>query len=101
MSENILKNNRIIRLVAVIAALAIFIGFVVFMYTQFRMQKQKLNEIMEENARLTQRLDELMRENERIEGNLEYVKSLEGLLRYARDNFGYIGKDEIRVDAND
>ena len=42
-----------------------------------------------------------MREQERLQSNLEYVKSMEGLLRYARENLGYIDDGETRIDVHD
>lgn len=59
-------------------------------------QNKKLDEMYSEKQRLTERLDELKRDYERVEGLIEYTGSEEFLLRYARENLGYLYKNDIR-----
>lgn len=96
-----LFGNKWVKIAAAVLVVLLMAGFVFFMFTQIRSQRQKLAEIRAEKQRLSERLDELMREQERLESNLEYVKSSEGRLRYARENLGYIGEGEIRVSVDD
>ena len=101
MQNNGFFKNKTVKLAAVVLAVLLVAGFFVFMIAQLRAQQRKLREISEEKARLVDRLAELQRDQERIESNLEYVKSLEGLLRYAREHYGYIGEGDVRVDVDD
>lgn len=97
MKDGNLFKNRTVRLIAIGLCVLLFLGFVAFMVVQFRAQQRKLAELNEERQMLNDRIDELMREQERLTSDLEFAKSLEGLLQYARDNLGYIGPDDIRV----
>ncbi len=83
------------------AAALLIIGFAVFFFTGMRAQREKLRELEQQRWQLENRIDELTREQERLQSDLEFTKSLEGLLQYARDNLGYIGPDDIRIDDND
>lgn len=96
-----LLSDGMMRTVAWILVAALVLGFAAFIGVQLYTQRKKLAEIREERNRLQARIEELMREQERLESNLEYVKSQEGLLRYARENLGYIGDGEIRIDVHD
>ncbi|MBO4848227.1 MAG: septum formation initiator family protein [Clostridia bacterium] len=96
MKEGRLFKEGTVRVIAIIVCVALFLGFIAFIFTQLRSQQRKLAELMQEKQRLNDELDALAREQERLQSNLEYVKSLEGLLQYARDNLGYIGPDDIR-----
>gem|GEM_PF-283624 len=86
------------RLVLTILCALLVIGFMGVLYTMYREQDRKLDELEAEKALLEDRLDELSREKERLEGKLEYTNSLEGLLQYARDNLGYVFPDDTRLD---
>lgn len=97
MKDGTLFKSRTVRIIAIILCVLLFLGFVAFMVVQFRAQQKKLAELAQERQMLNDRIDELMREQERLTSDLEFVKSLEGLLQYARDNLGYIAPDDIRV----
>ena len=86
------------KIIAAAAVLLFVVGFVIFIAVQLHQQKEKLTELNQERWRLEQRIDELMREQERLQSDLEFTKSLEGLLQYARDNLGYIEPGDIRID---
>lgn len=87
-------------LVSAVIAL-ILVGLIAFVVIAHREQQAKLTELNQEKWRLEERIDELTREQERLQADLEYTKSLEGLLQYARDNLGYIDPDDVRiVDGN-
>ncbi|MBO4562535.1 MAG: cell division protein FtsL [Clostridia bacterium] len=94
-NEGFFKSDKV-RLIALILSVLLFLGFIAFIVTQLRSQQKKLAELMQEKQRLNDEIDYLSREQERLQSDLEYVKSLEGLLQYARDNLGYIGPDDIR-----
>ncbi len=96
-----LLKDGMMRTLAWVLIAALVLGFMAFIGIQLYSQRKKLAEIREEKERLQARLEEMMREQERLESNLEYVKSQEGLLRYARENLGYIGEGEIRIDVHD
>lgn len=90
------KNNTA-KTVAILLIVAVFLGFVGFMTSQFISQKKMLREMELEKQRLSDRIDELLREQERLQSDLEYVKSPEGLLQYARDHLGYIFPGDERI----
>lgn len=91
-------NNRKVKLAALIIAALLFVGFFVFIGVQLRSQQKKLAELNAEKLELKARLDELEREQERLQSRTEYVKSLEGLLQYARDYLGYIAPGDTRIE---
>lgn len=97
MKDGSFLKNRTVRMIAIVLVILLFLGFVTFILLQFRAQQKKLAELSEERQLLNDRIDELMREQERLTSDLEFAKSLEGLLQYARDNLGYIGPDDIRI----
>ncbi|MBR0136647.1 MAG: septum formation initiator family protein [Clostridia bacterium] len=101
MENNGFLKNKAVKLTAIVLAVLLVAGFFAFMITQLRAQQRKLDELSKEKAQLVERLAELQRDQERIESNLEYVKSLEGLLRYAREHYGYIGEGDVRIDVDD
>ena len=98
MEYNDSQKKFTVKTVAMIAAVLLALGFLAFIFTQLRSQRIKLGELNQERARLEERIDELTREQERLQSDLEFAKSLEGLLQYARDNLGYIGPDDIRIE---
>ena len=91
-------RSRGVKAVAIILVVLIFFALCAAMFMMYRDQERKLNELLAEKQRLSDTVDKLSRENERLENKLEYTKSLEGLLRYARDNLGYIYPDDTRYD---
>ncbi|MCR5611540.1 MAG: septum formation initiator family protein [Clostridiales bacterium] len=91
-------SGKTLRLIAFIAAALFFVGFVVFIAVEFHQQKEKLTELNQERWRLQERVDELTREQERLQSDIEFTKSLEGLLQYARDHLGYIEPGDTRID---
>ena len=95
-SEN--RNKRAVKTAAIVLVVLLALGFLAFIFTSLHSQKMKLAELNKERARLEERIDELTREQERLQSDLEFAKSLEGLLQYARDNLGYIGPDDIRIE---
>lgn len=88
--------------IAVVGAAAlVLIGFAVFFFVGMRAQREKLRDLEQQRSELEDKIDELTREQERLQSNLEFVKSLEGLLQYARDNLGYVEPGDIRIDDNE
>lgn len=88
--------------IAIVAGAAVLLlAFAIFFFTGMRAQREKLRELEQQRWQLENRIDELTREQERLQSNLEFVKSLEGLLRYARDNLGYVEPGDIRIDDNE
>ncbi|MBO6062186.1 MAG: hypothetical protein J6P98_08785 [Clostridia bacterium] len=79
---------------ALIIALLAIVAFTVKSHFD---QRSKLSELLREKEELQLEVDRLTREQERLEGNLEYVKSREGLLWYAREYLGYLGAEDIRI----
>lgn len=77
-------------------ALLLIVCFVAAIAVTVIKQNKKLDELYSEKQRLTQRLDELKRDHERVEGLIEYAQSEEFLLRYARENLGYLYENDIR-----
>lgn len=98
MEDNGTVNKKTGKTIAIVLAVLLALGFFAFIFTQLRAQRAKLNQLNTERARLEDRIDELTREQERLQSDLEFAKSLEGLLQYARDNLGYIGPDDIRIE---
>ena len=92
------NRSKLTKTILIAAALLLAVGFVVFIAVQLHQQKEKLTELNQERWRLEQRIDELTREQERLQSDLEFTKSLEGLLQYARDNLGYIEPGDIRIE---
>lgn len=86
------------RLIAWILAAVILVGVVAFVVIKHREQQAKLNELAEQRKALEDQINELLREEERLRSNMEFVKSLEGLLLYARDYLGYIDPGDIRIE---
>lgn len=98
MNTAAIFKNRTVRLIAVILCVLLFVGFFLFIGLQLRSQQKKLAELNAEKVELKAKLDELQREQERLQSRTEYVKSLEGLLQYARDYLGYIGPGDTRIE---
>lgn len=95
-SETAKKINykRLALLIAIVLLFAFLIGIVF----RLRYQRTKLRELNEQTRQLEDRVNELMREKERLQSDLEFTKSLEGLLQYARDNLGYKLPEDIRIE---
>lgn len=89
-----INYNRLALLIAVVLLFAFLIGIVF----RLRYQRTKLRELNEQTRQLEDRVNELMREKERLQSDLEFTKSLEGLLQYARDNLGYKLPEDIRIE---
>ncbi len=81
-----------------LALLLLIVGFTV---KEHFSQQRKLNELLSEKARLQTQVEELNREHERLLSNLEFVKSREGLLWYAREYLGYTGPDDVVISPDD
>ena len=95
--SDVIRSPRF-HLVAVICGAVLALAFIAGLFLMYRDQEKKLGELEAEKQQLIDRVDELTREKERLEGKLEYTKSLEGLLQYARDNLGYVFPDDTRID---
>ena len=91
-------RSRGFRIAAAIIAAVLVIGFLAMLFLMYRDQDRKLDELAAEKQKLEDRVDELTREKEHLESKLEYTKSLEGLLQYARDNLGYVFPNDSRID---
>ncbi|MBO4384464.1 MAG: septum formation initiator family protein [Clostridia bacterium] len=96
MSKN--TGSKSFRLVALIVAALFVVGFIVFIAVELHQQNEKLIELNQERWRLQERVDELTREQERLQSDIEFTKSLEGLLQYARDHLGYIEPGDTRIE---
>ncbi|MCR5808649.1 MAG: septum formation initiator family protein [Clostridiales bacterium] len=90
-------KNGTVRTIAALLCVALFLGFVAFMTSQFLSQRRKLAELNSERQQLNDRINELLREQERLQSDLEYIKSPEGLRRYAREELGYILPGDERI----
>ena len=90
-----IPRHKVYTCIAAVVVLAL-IGAYVFMV--LHKQQKTLAELNEQRQELQEQVEYLMREQERLQSDLEFAKSLEGLLQYARDNLGYLGPDDIRID---
>lgn len=79
----------------------IFILCVVGVCSLYFSQQQKLLEIEEERVLLESKLNELTNQEQSLEYAVEYRKSSEGKIQYARETFGFVGDDDIVFDLND
>ncbi len=95
------EKGRRFKLAVRVICIVLVLGLAAFIATQLYFQHKKLAEIRSETARLRQQIEELTREKERLESNLEYVKSPEGLLQYAREYLGYTLPDDVRIDVTE
>ena len=64
-------------------------------------QEQKLKEIAEKEAALQQEYQALQNEEQRLEYMIEYAKSEEYLIQYAREKLGFVLPDDVKFDIED
>jgi cell division protein FtsB len=83
---------------AFLIAFLVLAALLVGVFLKQRAQQRTLAELNEQRRELVEQVERLTREQERLQSDLEFAKSLEGLLQYARDNLGYLGPDDIRID---
>ena len=74
---------------------------VVFAYALYLSQEQKLKEIAEKEAALRQEYQALQNEEQRLEYMIEYAKSEEYLIQYAREKLGFVLPDDVKFDIED
>lgn len=87
------RKKALIRPVYVfLACAAICAALVVVMFTQTATEQ----ELAERRALLQTEYDALKVEEQRLEGMLEYVKTDEYLLQYAREKLGYVLPGEYK-----
>ena len=70
----------------------------VFACAIFVSQEQKLNEIAEQEAARQAEYEALQNEEQRLQYMIEYAKSEEYLLQYAREKLGFVLPDDIKFD---
>ena len=92
------KKKRRIMWICALAAAAVLI---VVMLSVIPAQRAMRRELDAEKQRLTEQLNNLLLQYEGKEEMLEYMYSTEFLLRYARENLGYMLEGDIRVDVDD
>ena len=63
-------------------------------------QQQKMKEIAAKQAELEATLSNLTNQEKRLEYMIEYRKSPEGKIQYAREMFGFVKEDDIVFDLN-
>lgn len=95
-NETVKKVNY--KRLAIVIAVVLLAAFLVGIVFRLRYQRAKLSELNEQTRILEDKVNELMREKERLQSNLEFTKSLEGLLQYARENLGYKLPEDIRIE---
>lgn len=95
-NETVKKVNY--KRLAIVIAVVLLAAFLVGIVFRLRYQRAKLAELNEQTRILEDKVNELMREKERLQSNLEFTKSLEGLLQYARENLGYKLPEDIRIE---
>ena len=93
-----LLHSKRLRTIVGVFALVLIIAFFVLIAMKYREQERMLNELEAELKQLTEQYESISRERELLESKLEYTKSLEGLLQYARDNLGYIDPGDSRYE---
>lgn len=99
-ARSVLKNKKTRWLLIAAAAAAVIITGV-FLFLNIKTQRSKADELEAERQKRQEQLEKLRLEYENIEERIEYVKSDEFLLRYARENWGYLPEGDIRFDVND
>lgn len=95
-NETVKKVNY--KRLAIVIAVVLLAAFLVGIVFRLRYQRAKLAELNEQTRILEDKVNELMREKERLQSNLEFTKSLEGLLQYARENLGYKLPEDVRIE---
>lgn len=93
-------KNRRFRLLCIIAASAAVIIMGVFLFFGIKTQRSAASELETVRQERQEQLDKLKLEYENIEARIEYVKSDEFLMRYAREHWGYMNEGDIRFDLN-
>ena len=94
MSKGVGKKYRFkprFILIVVVVLLAIT-GAVLFS------QEQKLSAIDAQKQVLTDEYDDLLNEKQRLEYMIEYSKTDEYLIQYAREKLGFVAPDDIKFD---
>ena len=74
---------------------------VAFACAPYLSQEQKLKEIAEKEAALQQEYQALQNEEQRLEYMIEYAKSEEYLIQYAREKLGFVLPDDVKFDIED
>ena len=96
-----MTKKKKIRIALWVSAAAAVIVLIVVLLSVIPAQREKLRELEAEKQRLNAQLNELLLEYEGMEEMLEYTGSVEFLLRYARENLGFMLEGDIRVDVDD
>ena len=78
-----------------LASVAGAVALCAMLYTQ----EAKMREISREKAQLTEEYEALLTEQERLEYMIEYAKSDEYRLQYAREILGYVLPNDIKFSA--
>lgn len=93
MKRKLKATPRFIMLLTLICL--IFAGAVIFS------QQAKLNEIAAKQAALDEQYAALQAEEQRLEYMIEYAKSDEYRVQYAREKLGLVLPDDIKFDITD
>ncbi|MCH5278224.1 MAG: hypothetical protein J1E60_00350 [Christensenellaceae bacterium] len=96
-----MTKKKKIRIALWVSAAVAVIVLIVVLLSVIPAQREKLRELEEEKQRLTAQLNELLLKYDGMEEMLEYTGSVEFLLRYARENLGFMLEGDIRVDVDD
>ena len=90
------KRRLTIRFALLASGLLIYALIMVFLS-----QEKKLNEIRAEQQALEEEYLALQNEEQRLERMIEYAKSDEYLIQYAREKLGYVMPDDIKFHIED
>ena len=93
-------KNKKLRLLCIFGAAAAVIVMGILLFFGTRAQQSKEAELEAEKLKRQEQLEKLQLEYENIEARIEYVKSDEFLMRYAREKWGYMLEGDIRFDLN-
>lgn len=93
-------ENKKGRLICVLAAAVAVLVTGILLILNTKAQQAKKAELEAERQKQQEKLEQLKLECESKEELIEYVKSDEFLLRYARENWGYLPEGDIRFDVN-
>ena len=74
---------------------------VIFACTLYISQEQKLKEIADKEAALQDEYSTLQNEEQRLQYMIEYAKSEEYLIQYAREKLGLVLPDDIKFDIEE
>ena len=64
-------------------------------------QEQKLKDIESEKQALTEEYNALINEQQRLEYMIEYSKTQEYLLQYAREKLGFVMPDDVKFNISE